>query len=34
MMKYKPLLTNDHLHQNELSPDGVKTFWEKVATLL
>ncbi|VVA44220.1 conserved hypothetical protein [Candidatus Roizmanbacteria bacterium] len=34
MMRYKPVFTNDHLHQNELAPDGVKKFWEKVADLL
>ncbi len=34
MMRYKPKMTNDGLHQNELAPDGVKTFWKKVATLL
>ena len=34
MMRYTPASINDHLHQNELAPDGVKTFWKKVATLL
>jgi hypothetical protein len=34
MMKYEPAFTNTNLYKNELSPDGVKTFWEKVADLL
>ncbi len=34
MMRYKPTIIDDSLHQNELAPDGVKTFWKKVATLL
>lgn len=34
MMRYTPASINDHLHQNELASDGVKTFWKKVATLL
>lgn len=34
MMEYKSTMMNDGLHQNELAPDGVKKFWEKVETLL
>lgn len=34
MMKYKPALTKDGFNPSELSPDGVKTFWEKVEKLL
>lgn len=34
MMRYKPALTNNGFNPNELSPDGVKTFWKKVAGLL
>ena len=34
MMKYKPALTKDSFNPNELSPDGVKSFWKKVADLL
>ena len=34
MMRYKPALTKDSFNPNELSPNGVKTFWEKVDSLL
>ncbi len=34
MMKYNPALKKDGFNPNELSPDGVKTFWEKVDSLL
>jgi len=34
MMRYKLVIANDHLNQNELFSDGVQTFWKKVATLL
>ena len=34
MMRYKPALTKDSFNPNELSPNGVKTFWERVDSLL
>ncbi len=34
MMRYKQALTKDSFNPNELSPNGVKTFWEKVDSLL
>lgn len=34
MMRYKLVIANGHLNQNELFPDGVQTFWKKVAALL
>jgi len=34
MMRYKRASTNDRQNHNELSPDGVKMFWNKVADLL
>lgn len=34
MMRYQSTSTNTSLYKNELSPDGVKTFWEKVDDLL
>ena len=34
MMRYKPALMNKGFNPSELSPDGVRTFWKKVAALL